>query len=115
MCLVPIPFDSYCAVFVVAWILFKRSLTLSKVKNLYTKKKKRSTQNPKGSLALAQNTKGSFLPSRHCYLASFQFAVVEDSRGAKIYRMRQRLSEQPQVRFLFQSQQAPAILVNSIL
>lgn len=54
---VPIPFDSDCAYFVLAWVLFKESLTLSKkVENLYTEK--RSTQNQKGSLATTRNTKG---------------------------------------------------------
>lgn len=63
----------------------KKSLTLSKkVKNLYTEK--RSTQNQKGSLATTRIQKGYFSPSRYCYLANFQLAVVEDKRGAKISR-----------------------------
>jgi|UPI00002192D3 hypothetical protein len=70
--------------FVVASILFKGSLTLSKVQNLYTKKKIHSKS--KRQPCYGPGYKGYFLPSRYCYLANFQLAVVEDSRCGKTSR-----------------------------
>lgn len=60
------------------WLFQKKSRTCTLKKDLLKIKKV--------ALLRPGIQKGYFSPSRYCYLANFQLAVVEDNRGAKISR-----------------------------